>query len=321
MTRRLSLRVAALALALFTAAAVGQVFPSKPVRIIVPFPPGAVDLMARYLCEKFPQALGQPCLVENKPGAGAIIGIDFVAKAEPDGHTLLLAPNNLSILPSLYAKLPFDAMRDLAPIALVSSTPVMIGAHPSFPPKSFQEFIAYVRDNPGKVNFTSCGLASVQHLAGESLKVLAGLKMTHIPYKGCGPAEVDVLGGQVPVIISNAARFMPQIRAGKLRGYALTGAQRTDLAPGYPTIAELGFPGYEFDVWFGLLAPGRTPKEIIGRLNAEANRVIGLAEVKERLRSQFYEPIGGTPEKFAEVIRADIERYGKVVREAGIKPE
>lgn len=313
--------VLALALVFSTASSIAQGFPSKTIRIVVPFPPGAVDLMARYLCEKFPQSLGQPCVVENKPGAGAIIGIDFVAKAEPDGHTLLLAPNNLSILPSLYSKLPFDAVRDLAPIALVSRTPVMIGGNPSFAPRSFQEFIAYVRGNPGKVNFTSCGLASVQHLAGESLKSLAGLQMTHIPYKGCGPAEVDVLGGQVPVIISNAARFMPQIRAGKLRGYALTGAQRTELAPGYPTVAELGYPGYDFDVWFGLLAPARTPKEIIARLNAETNRVIGLPDVKDRLLSQFYEPIGGTPEKFAEVIRADIERYGKVVREAGIKPE
>lgn len=290
-------------------------------RIIVPFPAGAVDLMARYLCEKFPQFLNQPCVVENKPGAGAIIGMDYVAKAEPDGHTLLLAPNNLPILPSLYPKLPFDAVRDLAPIALVSNTPVMIGGHPSFPPNSFQEFLAYVRENPDKVNFTSCGLASVQHLAGESLKSLAGLRMSHIPYKGCGPAEVDALGGRVPVIISNAARFMPQIRNGKLRGYALTGPQRSDFAPGYPTVAELGFPGFNFDVWFGLLAPGRTPKDIIARLNTETNRVIESPDIRKRLLSGYYQPLGGTPEAFAEVIRADIERYGKVVREAAIKME
>lgn len=311
----------ALAFALAPALAWAQAFPSKTIRIVVPFPPGAVDLMARYLCEKFPQSMGQPCVVENKPGAGSVIGLDYVAKSDPDGHTLVLSPNNLPILPSLYAKLPFDPVRDLAPVALVSRSPVMLGANPAFPPKSFTEFLAYVKANPGKVNYTSCGLASVQHLAGESLKAAAGLDMSHIPYKGCGPAEVDVLGGQVPVIVSNAARFMPQIKAGRLRGYALTGAQRSDFAPGYPTVAESGYPGYEFDVWFGLLAPGRTPREIVARLNAETNKVLAMPDVRERLLGGFYEPINSTPESFAAVIRGDMERYGKVVREAGIRPE
>jgi tripartite-type tricarboxylate transporter receptor subunit TctC len=314
-------RLVALAFAAAPLLAQAQAFPAKTVRIVVPFPPGAVDLMARYLCEKFPQSLGQPCVVENKPGAASIIGLDSVAKAEPDGHTLVLSPNNLPILPALYAKLPFDALTDLAPVALVSRTPVMLGAHPAFPPKSFAEFIAYVKANPGKVSYTSCGLASVQHLAGEALKAMADLDMAHIPYKGCGPAEVDVLGGQVPVIFSNAARFIPQIRAGKLRGYALTGARRSDFAPGYATIAESGYPGYDFDVWFGLLAPGRTPKEIVARLNAETNKVLTLPDVRERLVSGFYEPIESTPESFAAVIRGDMERYGRVIRQAGIKPE
>jgi tripartite-type tricarboxylate transporter receptor subunit TctC len=314
-------RLLAFALALVPLIAQAQGFPSKTVRIVVPFPPGAVDLMARYLCEKFPQSLGQPCVVENKPGAASIIGLDSVAKAEPDGHTLVLSPNNLPILPALYAKLPFDPLADLAPVALVSRTPVMLGAHPAFPPKSFAEFIAYVKANPGKVSYTSCGLASVQHLAGEALKAMAGLDMAHIPYKGCGPAEVDVLGGQVPVIFSNAARFMPQIRAGKLRGYALTGARRSDFAPGYATIAESGYAGYDFDVWFGLLAPGRTPKEIVARLNAETNKVLALPDVRERLLGGFYEPIDSTPESFAAVIRGDMERYGRVIRQAGIRPE
>lgn len=314
---------AALMLALVLAGieAVAQSYPSKTVRIIVPLPPGAVDLMARYLCEKFPQSLGQPCIVENRPGAGGIIGIDFVAKAEPDGHTLLMAPNNLAIIPALYPNAPFDPVKDFAPIALVSSTPVMIGAHSSFPPKSFQEFIAYVKANPGKVNFTSCGLASPQHLAGEILNSMAGMNMIHVPYKGCGPAEIDVLAGRVPVNISNVTRFMPHIRAGKLRGYALGGAKRSQFAPDYPTVGESGFPGYDVEVWFGLLAPGRTPKEIVTRLNAEVNRVLALPDIKERLASQAYEPIGGTPEKFAQAIGSDIERYGKVIREAGIKAD
>lgn len=321
MTLSLALRGAALVLAFFAAAAIAQPFPSRTMRVIVPLPPGAVDLMARYVCERFLQSFGQPCVVENKAGGGGIIGSDYVAKATPDGHTLLLAGSSLVNLPSLYTRLPFDVVRDFAPIALVSSTPVMIGANASFPPRSFQEFIDYVRDNPGKVNYTSCGIASTQYLAGEALKSRAGLQMTHIPYKGCGPAEVGVLAGQVQVIISNAARFIPHIHAGKLRGYALTSAKRTELARGYPTVAELGFPGYDFDVWFGLLAPARTPKEIIARLNAETNRAIELPDVKERLLSQFYEPLGGTPEKFAQVIRTDLERYGKLIREAGIKAE
>jgi len=314
---------AALMLALILAGieAFAQSYPSKTVRIIVPLPPGAVDLMARYLCEKFPQSLGQPCIVENRPGAGSIIGIEFVARAEPDGYTLLLTANNLGIIPALYPKAPFDPVKDFAPIALVSSTPVMIGAHTSFPAKSFQEFIAYVKANPGKVNFTSCGLASPQHLAGEILNSMAGMKMIHVPYKGCGPAEIDVLAGRVPVIISNVTRFMPQIRAGKLRGYALGGGKRSQFAPDYPTVDESGFPGYDVEVWFGLLAPGRTPKEIVTRLNAEVNRVLALPDIKEKLSSQAYEPIGGTPEKFAQAIRSDIERYGKVIREAGIKAD
>jgi len=314
---------AALMLALVLAGieAFAQSYPSKTVRIIAPYPAGAVDTTARYLCEKFPQSLGQPCIVENKPGAGGIIGVDYVAKAEPDGHTLVLAANNLPIYPSLYATLPFDVVKDLAPIALVNSIPGMIVAHASFPAQSFQEFIAYVKANPGKVNYTSCGVASPQHLAGELLNSMAGMKMVHIPYKGCGPAEVDVLAGHVPIFISNIGRSMPQIRAGKIRGYAVTSAQRSRFAPEYPTVSESGFPGYDLDVWFGLFAPGRTPKAIVARLNAEVNRVLALPDIRERLLAQANEPVGGTPEKFAEAIRADIERYGKVIREAGIKAD
>jgi len=277
--------------------------------------------MARYVCEKFQQSFRQTCVVENKGGGSGIVGVEYVAKSKPDGHTLLLSGSSLVNLPSLYTRLPFNVLLDFAPIALVSSTPVMIGANVLFEPKSFQEFIDYVKNNPGKVNYTSCGIASTQYLAGEALKALAGLQMAHIPYKGCGPAEVDVLGGQVEVIISNAARFVPHIRAGKLRGYALTGRARTKLVPNYPTVAEFGFPGFDFDVWFGLLAPTGTPLSIIVRLNLEINRAILLPEVKDRLLAHYFEPIGGTPEKFLGVIRTDIERYGNLIREIGIKQE
>ncbi len=308
-------------LALATAAAQAQTFPSRPMRIVAPYAAGgAADLMARYLCERFPQSLGQPCVVENRTGAGGIIGIDAVAKAEPDGHALVVVPNNVAIIPSLYARVPYD-MKDLAPIALVAGTPVMIGAHPDFPARSFQELIAYARANEGKVNFTSCGTASPQHLAGEMLASQAGIRWTHVPYKGCGDALTAVLGGTVPVFISTVAHFNPQIKAGKLRGYAVLSAARSSFAPDYPTVAESGFPGYEIDLWFGLMAPARTPQPVLARLNAEVNRILQAPDLRAKFASQFYEPLGGTPERFAAAIRSDMQRYAKAVREAGIKPE
>ena len=308
-------------LALATAAAQAQTFPSRPMRIVAPYAAGgAADLMARYLCERFPQSLGQPCVVENRTGAGGIIGIDSVAKAEPDGHALVVVPNNVAIIPSLYARVPYD-MKDLAPIALVAGTPVMIGAHPDFPARSFQELIAYARANEGKVNFTSCGTASPQHLAGEMLASQAGIRWTHVPYKGCGDALTAVLGGTVPVFISTVAHFNPQIKAGKLRGYAVLSAARSSFAPDYPTVAESGFPGYEIDLWFGLMAPARTPQPVLARLNAEVNRILQAPDLRAKFASQFYEPLGGTPERFAAAIRSDMQRYAKAIREAGIKPE
>jgi tripartite-type tricarboxylate transporter receptor subunit TctC len=308
-------------LALATAAAQAQTFPSRPMRIVAPYAAGgAADLMARYLCERFPQSLGQPCVVENRTGAGGIIGIDAVAKAEPDGHALVVVPNNVAIIPSLYARVPYD-MKDLAPIALVAGTPVMIGAHPDFPARSFQELIAYARANEGKVNFTSCGTASPQHLAGEMLASQAGIRWTHVPYKGCGDALTAVLGGTVPVFISTVAHFNPQIKAGKLRGYAVLSATRSSFAPDYPTVAESGFPGYEIDLWFGLMGPARTPQPVLARLNAEVNRILQAPDLRAKFAAQFYEPLGGTPERFAAAIRSDMERYAKAIRGAGIKPE
>jgi len=315
------MRLVLFLLTLATAAAQAQTFPSRPMRIVAPYAAGgAADLMARYLCERFPQSLGQPCVVENRAGAGGIIGIDSVAKAEPDGHALVVVPNNVAIIPSLYAKVPYD-MKDLAPIALVAGTPVMIGAHPDFPARSFQELIAYARANEGKVNFTSCGTASPQHLAGEMLASQAGIKWTHVPYKGCGDALTAVLGGTVPVFISTVAHFNPQIKAGKLRGYAVLSAARSSFAPDYPTVAESGFPGYEIDLWFGLMAPARTPQPVLARLNAEVNRILQAPDLRAKFASQFYEPLGGTPERFAAAIRSDMQRYAKAIREAGIKSE
>lgn len=317
------MRIFALCLSAFLAtAAHAQNFPTRPMRIVAPYAAGgAADLMSRYLCERFPQAMGQPCVVENRTGAGGIIGIDAVAKSEPDGHALVVVPNNVAIIPFLYAKVPYDTLKDLAPVGLVSGTPIMIGAHPDFPARTFPELIAYLKANSGKVNFTTCGSASPQHLAGEMLALQAGFKWTHVPYKGCGDAITAVLGNTVPVFISTVAHFNPQIKSGKLRGYAVLSPSRSRFAPDYPTVVESGYPGYQFDLWFGLMAPGRTPPAVLARLNAELNKVLQAPDLREKLTSQSYEPLGGTPERFAAAIRSDMERYSKAIRDAGIKPE
>jgi tripartite-type tricarboxylate transporter receptor subunit TctC len=309
-------------LALAATAAQAQQFPSKTMKIIAPYAAGgANDLMARYLCERFPQTFGQPCIVENKTGAGGMIGIDAAAKAEPDGHTLVMVPNNVATIPFMYAKPLYDTEKDLAPIALVSGTPIMVGAHPDFPAKTFKELIAYAKSHSGQVNFTSCGVASPQHLAGELLAKDAGFKWTHVPYKGCGDALTAVLGSQVPVFISTVAHFNPQIKNGKLKGYAILSPERSKFAPDYPTAKEAGYPDMQFDLWFGLMTSSRVPKEVQARLNTELNKVLQAPDLREKLAQQFYEPIGGTPEKFAAAIRADMDRYGRAIKEAGIKPE
>lgn len=319
--RKTAAFAAALGIAVFAPLAVAQDFPSKPVRMIVAAPAGgAVDLMGRYLCEKFARYWGQPCVVENKGGASGMIGIDAAAKAAPDGYTLVTVPNNMVMIPSLYDNVPYDTLRDLAPIALISKSPIMIGSHVSFPAKTFQEFLAYAKANPGKVNWTSCGPGTAQHVGGEWLMSLAGIKATHIPFKGCGPAFADVLSGRIPVFISTVAHFRPQIKQGKLRGWAVTEPKRTDFAPEYPTVAESGFPGYEVAVWFGLMAPANTPKALVAKLNADTNRALKERDLHDKLVAGFYQPIGGTPEQFGELVRTEVERYGKIIREVGIKP-
>ena len=217
--------------------------------------------------------------------------------------------------------MPYDTLTDLAPVALVAGTPIMIGAHPSYPAASFQELLAQVRAAGGRMNYTTCGPASPQHLAGEMLASAGGFQWTHVPYKGCGDALTAVLAGTVPIFISTVAHFNPQIKAGKLRGFAVLGASRTQFAPDVPTVAEIGFPGYQVDLWFGLVAPAKTPAPVLARLNDEVNKAVQSPELREKLVAQSYEPLGGPPERFAEAIRADMERFGKAVRDGGIKVE
>lgn len=311
-----------LSLCLHILAGGAQDYPSKPVHMVVAAPAaGAVDLMGRTMCEKFAQAWGQPCIVENKAGASGMIGIDAVVKSAADGYTLAMVPNNMVMIPSMYDRVPYDTLKDLTPIVLITSTPIMIGAHVSFPAKTFQEFLAYAKANPGKMNYTSCGPGTAQHVAGEWLMSLAHIQATHIPYKGCGPAFADVLAGRVPVFISTVAHFEPQIKVGKLRGFAVTEPKRTDFAPQYPTVAESGFPGFEASVWFGIVGPANLPPSIVAKLNQDANHALSQPALRDKLRSQLYQPRGGTAEEFGELIRTEVERYGKVIRAVGIKPE
>ena len=311
-----------LALLALAAAAVAQSFPSGPIKIVVPFPPGGgTDAMARVMAERFQESMGQPALVENRPGASSMIGLEYVYKSEHDGYTLVVAADALATMGALYGKLPFDPIADFAPIALIGIGHGVIGGHPSLPARTFPELIAWAKANPGKLNFASCGIGTSPHLAGETLKVVAGINMMHIPYKGCASALADVLGGQVPLFFATAAILVPQIKAGKLRGFAVTGARRTSFAPELPTVAESGYPGFDVDDgWFGLLAPGRTPKNVVAKLNAEVNKALARQDVKDKLAAQGYEPLGGTPERFGEVIREEIARAGKLIWDLGIKP-
>lgn len=311
-----------LALLASCASVFAQPYPNKPLRVIAAYAAGgAVDLMARYLCAQFQQSMEQPCVVENKTGAGGMIGLDQVAKAAPDGYTLTVAPNNLVIIPALYPRVPYDTLADFAPVALISRTPMMIGVHASAPARSLQDLVTQVRKSDGSAIYTTCGPGSPQHIAGEMMAAQGGFKWTHIPYKGCGAAFADVLAARVPVFISTVAHFNPQIKNGKLRGLAVLGAERTAFAPEFPTAAESGFPGFHVDVWFGLLAPARTPPEIVAKLNAEVNKAIAQPDLKQKLEEAFYEPMGGTPERFAAVIRNDLARMGVIVRKMGISPE
>jgi tripartite-type tricarboxylate transporter receptor subunit TctC len=320
------LRGIALALALFgatTVTAAENPYPVRPVRFIVPFAPGgSTDTLARTLAQRLSDALGQQVVVDNRSGGNGNIGTEIVARALPDGHTILLGYiANLGIGPSLYAKLPYDPVRDFAPVTQLAVAPNILVAHPSVPVKSVRELVAYTRANPQKVNYASAAVASLGHLAGELLNSSAGIHMQHVPYKGSGQAVIDLLAGQVQIMFSGMSSVMPHIKAGKLRPLAVTGAQRSPATPDVPTIAEAGYPGFEASAWYGVLAPAGTPKAIVARLNTEILRVLKIPEVKERLENVGFELVGGTPDAFAAYIRSEIEKWARVVKASGIKAE
>ena len=315
------LALCALALTAGAAGAVAQGYPNKPVRLVVPFPPGGpLDSVGRQIAQKLTEAWGQPVVVDNRPGAGGNIGADLVAKSAPDGYTVVMgALSTHAVNPSLYPSMPYDAVRDFAPITLVAVTPNVLVVNPSLPVNSVQELVAYARARPGKLSFGSGSNGSAGHLAGELFKVDAGVEMVHIPFKGGAPATQALLAGDTQLMFDNLANAMPQVKAGKLRALAVTTAQRSKLAPELPTMAEAGLPGFDISTWFGLLAPAGTPPGVVARWNADVTRILDAPEMRERLAAQGAEAAPTTPAAFAQFIAAELAKYARIVKASGAK--
>lgn len=296
-----------------------QAYPVKPIRIVVPQSPGAsTDLTARLIGQKLSDALGQPVVVDNRPGAGSIMGTDLVAKATPDGYTLLVVASSITINPSLHRKLPYDTQRDLAPITQLSAFPNMLVVHPSVPVKTVQELVALAKSKPGQINYGSSGAGTGTHLSAELFKNMTGIDMVHVPYKGGGPAVTALLGGHVQLNFATIVSVLPHVRTGKLRAIAVTTARRSPAAPEVPTIAESGVPGYDHGPWNGMLAPAKTPTPVIAKLNAEVVKIVHAPEMRALLAGEGAEAVGNTPEAFAAIIKAETAKWAKVIKSAGI---
>ena len=296
-------------------------YPDKPIRLLLPYPPGAgSDVIARLLAQKLSDNVGQQILVDNRGGAGGNIGMELAAKASPDGYTLVLAlTSQLAINPGLYPKLPYDPVKDYAPIALLASAPYVLVIHPALAAATVRELIVLAKSRRGGLTFASAGNGSGAHLAAELLKSMAGIDMVHVPYKGAGPALPDLIAGQVQLMFATHSASGQHVRAGRLRALAVTTAKRSSALPDLPTIAESGVPGYDSSVWYGLLAPARTPARIITRLNGEVIRVLNSTDLRDRIRIEAVEPIGSTPEFFAGYIRSELAKWAQVVKGSGAK--
>ena len=313
--------LAAVSLALVYGLAQAQAWPSKTVRFIVPYPPGgSTDVAARSVAEKLTQALGQQVLVENRAGAVGAIGTYEVSRAAPDGHTLLFSADPITTL-HLTQRLQWDLQRDFAPVTQVTIQPIAVAVHASVPANSIQELIALVKANPGKYAFAHSGTGSGQHMSGELLKKMAGIDMVHVPYKGGGPAVQDLVGGQVPVGVLGSTPLIPHVKAGRIKLLAFTTRERFAIMPEVPTLHEAGLTGFDTSQWLGILTPAGTSADIIERLYIETKKVLGLADVKERLARAALAPVGSSPKEFEAVIRADLERWGRLAAELGLKPQ
>jgi tripartite-type tricarboxylate transporter receptor subunit TctC len=310
------------ALAAVFSPAQAQQYPTKPVRLVVPAAPGGgTDITARIIAPKLSEQLGQQVVVENRAGAGTMIGSEAVARAAPDGYTLLMGISTLAINPAMYKKVPYDALKDFAPISQVVSLPNVLVTHPSLPVKTVKELVAFARARPGQLNYASAGVGTNPHLSMELFLAMTGLKMTHVPYKGAGPGLVDTVAGHVSVMTPSIISGLPHVRGGRLRALGVTSAKRAGGVPDIPTIAEAGVPGYDAVQWFGVLAPTTTPRAIVVRLHGEIVRVLQAADVKGRLSGDGADPVGNSPEEFAAFLSAETAKWAKVVKDAGIQPE
>lgn len=316
-------RIIIAALAAFTviAPAVAQNYPNRPVRFIVPFAPGGnTDVQGRLIAQKLTEAWNQQVVVDNRAGAGGTVGVEMLAKAPADGYTIALASfGNILVGPSLFPKLGYDPLKDLAPVVLVSQPPGLLVVNPGLPVKNVTELIAYAKANPGKLNYGSAGNGTWNHLFAEHFKALTGIQMTHIPYKGANPAVTDVIGGQIQVSFAPFPAAVPQIKSGRLRVLGVTSAQRSPVLPEVPTVAESGLPGYSAATWFAVLAPAQTPQPLITRLNKDINAALLRPEVKAAFAADGTEPAGGTPEQLRESMRTGIKQWGELVRKLDVK--
>jgi tripartite-type tricarboxylate transporter receptor subunit TctC len=314
---RLSAGLLAAALA---APALAQSYPAKPVRIVVPYPPGGPnDIVARTVGQKLSEQLGQPVIVDNKPGASGNIGAESVAKSPADGYTLLLLTTGHTINPSLYPKLGYDLAKDLAPVTQLTAGPMVVIVNPSLPAKNIKELISLAKAKPGALNFGSAGNGSSTHLAPELFSSMAGIKMNHIPYKGSAPALTDLMAGQIQVAFDFMISAMPHVKSGKIKALAVTSTTRSPAAPDLPTVAESGVPGFEVIGWNGLVVPARTPKEIVAKLNAELKKALDQPDTKERFAAQGFSATWTTPEKFGAYIESEHAKWAKVVKDSGAK--
>jgi tripartite-type tricarboxylate transporter receptor subunit TctC len=317
-------RTVLMAIALVAAShAFAQSYPAKPVRLVVPFPPGgAVDFFARVMANPLDETLGQPVVIENKAGASGMIGAELVAKAPPDGYTLLLGNiASLAINVGIYPKMPYDPVKDFTPIIRTVDVNYVMVVHPSVPAATVTELIAYVKAHPGKVAYGSAGSGSLPHLATELMKALTGTDMIHVPYKGGGPMVTDLLGGSVQVVIGDQANLMPHVKAGKLRALAVGSPKRSANYPEIPTFSEAGLPGFEATAWQGLVGPAGLPPDAVRRLNEAFNKAMANPEVRERLLGGGLDPVGGTPEEFGRFIRSEIVKWSKIAKDVGAKAE
>jgi tripartite-type tricarboxylate transporter receptor subunit TctC len=322
-TQNIALACVALCAAAAAPAALAQTYPVKPIRIIIAQAPGsATDVVARTISNRLQEALGQPLLIDARPGAGGTLGTDIAAKAAPDGYNLFMANNSThGSNPALYAKLPYDAVKDFAPIIFAAATPYVLSVHPSMPVTTVKQLIALAKARPGQINYASAGNGSTHHLSGELMKSMAGIDIVHVPYKGTTPALTGLLGGEVSIMFATITGVQPHVKAGRIKALAVTTPKPSEMMPGVPTMSEAALPGFEMLSWFGLLAPAATPRPIVNRLNAEMAKTLALPDVRAALQAQGLETRGGTPDQFGDYIKGEIAKITKIARTAGVKAE